>query len=590
MNWSFLRIFGVALVATVMATVTVGLAADYLIIKKKDGTTQKVPLNFPAGQIEEFDVQSGPPPTAPPTPEPGVQEKEPGRAVEGELQLPPRGPERPARRPTGPTKPQAEVERARPPRGPVSAAAPMSKGVFSVNVYKLPDNIKALPDFSALAPTEVLPADIIDINPEKGTTSLSELPQDTKGLGLRFIGIFAVSGEGIFKWRLHAKDGARVNVDDKTLIEMDGVHEPLSKSGFLYFAEGVHAIVVDSFNSTGSPALQLYVQPPLGQERLFSINKGLTGWKEPEKPYDVLWGQVYFVPKGSYPKGPDFSRLSPIGRLIAAELNISGDEGFPGLPGRRDMVAIRYQGYFTVNGAGVFAFRMVADDYAKLTIGQDEIAEITDGSKSGDAGKLGWAFLQQGNYPITVDYFHARGSPDLKLLVTEPEKEERVFAPAQPLTGFAGDSGKLSLIPAFVYFLKPGVKKLPNFNKLSPAGMFFTKSVDYPIDRGTRIFPGLPQRDSWFGLRFYVKFSLSDQEAGTYKFRIVCRDGARLIIGKKIVVNADGAGKTREATGETTLQAGSHEMFLDYFQTTGPNGLQLFITPPGGEEKVFAFN
>jgi len=30
-------------------------------------------------------------------------------------------------------------------------------------------------------------------------------------------------------------------------------------------------------------------------------------------------------------------------------------------------------------------------------------------------------------------------------------------------------------------------------------------------------------------------------------------------------------------------------MFLDYLQTTGPNGLQLFITPPGGEEKVFSF-
>lgn len=609
MNEPFLRIVGISLAAAVLVTVTAGFGADYLIIKKKDGTTQRVPLNFPAGQIEEFDVQSAPPGTARPPREPGVVIPQPGeervegeaRQTETEPEGPPSGapfifqegprpgPRTPERAPTGPRKPEAETERARGPRGPVAAAAPVSKGTFSVNVYKVPGDIKALPDFSALAPIEVLPADTVNLNPSTGVSSPANLPEDTTGLGLRFVGMFVVSGEGIFKWRLHAKDGARVHIDDKTLIEIDGVHEPLSKSGFVHLAEGVHSIVVDSFNSTNSPVLELYVQPPLGGEQVFSIGKGLVGWKEPVKPYDVLWGQVYFVPKGTYPKGPDLSRLSPIGRLIAPELSISGGEGFPGLPGRRDMVAIRYQGYFSVDGAGVFAFRLVSDDYAKLTIGQDEIAEVTDGTKSGERGKLGWAFLQQGNYPITVDYFHARGSPTIKLLVTEPEKEEKVFTPSEPVVGFASDSGKLSLIPAFVYFLKPGINKLPNFNKLSPAGMFFTQAIDYPSDRGAQTFPGLPQRDSWFGLRFYVKFSLSDQEAGTYKFRIVCRDGARLIIGKKIVVNADGVGKIREEAGEILLSAGSHEMFLDYFQTTGPNGLQLFITPPGGEEKVFAF-
>jgi hypothetical protein len=611
MNRSFLRIIGVALAAGVLATVTAGFGADYLIIKKKDGTTQRVPLNFPPGQIEEFEVQSTPSGPAPTTTEPEEVAPQPGKgrieSETGQIQPEPEGPpsgapfifqespqpvtKAPKKSPTGPRKPEAEAEaeRSTGPRGPVAAAAPLTKGTFSVNVYKLPESIKALPDFSALAPVEVLSGDTINLNLPKGVNSLANLPQDTTGLGLRFVGMFEVSGQGIFKWRLHAKDGARMNIDDKTLIEMDGVHEPLSKSGFVQLAEGVHSIVVDSFNSTGSPVLELSVEPPIGEEHVFSISKGLVGWQEPKKPYDVLWGQVYFVPKGTYPKGPDLSRLTPIGRIIAPDLSIAGSEGFPGLPGRRDMVAIRYQGYFTVDGAGIFAFRLVSDGYAKLTIGKDEIVDVPAATKSSEPGKLGWAFLQQGNYPISVDYFHTRGNPTLKLLVTEPQKEEKIFTPAEPVVGFASDSGKLSLIPAFVYFLKPGTGRLPNFNKLSPAGMFFTQAIDYPIDRGTKIFPGVPQRDSWLGLRFYVKFSLSDQEAGTYKFRLVCRDGARLIIGKKIIINADGVGKRREGAGEIVLNAGSHEMFLDYFQTTGPDGLQLFITPPGGEEKIFAF-
>jgi hypothetical protein len=91
------------------------------------------------------------------------------------------------------------------------------------------------------------------------------------------------------------------------------------------------------------------------------------------------------------------------------------------------------------------------------------------------------------------------------------------------------------------------------------------------------------------GLRFYVKFSLGEQEAGNYKFRVVAEDAARLIVGKKIVVEAAAMGKLQDLSGTVNLPAGSHEMFLDYMQATGPSAIQLYITPPGGEEKIFAF-
>ena len=225
----------------------------------------------------------------------------------------------------------------------------------------------------------------------------------------------------------------------------------------------------------------------------------------------------------------------------------------------------------------------------RLTIGEKTIAEITSGTKSNPDGKLGWAFLQKGSYPIALDYFHPQGPPLLQLYVTQPIKSEELFAPAQTLQGFSSEEGKVNQIPAFVYFLKPNTTKMPNFNKMTPAGMFFTSAVDYPVDRGSREFPGVPKRDEWLGLRFYVKFSLSDKEAGDYKFRVVCRDAARLIVGKKLIINAEGVGKVQEKSGEANLAPGSHEMFLDYMHTTGPDGIQLFITPPGGEEKVFAF-
>lgn len=619
MKSSLLKI-ALTLVAVFSVAVVLPVAGeDYLVIKKKGGPTQKVPLNFSPEQIESFQVESGQAPagekpkgqTAPAVTEPAQEEgaeaeEESGKPMElqpgapsaspmilkdGKGAAPSGTPMRPPARPAVREEPKvAPVEPAkREITGPTAATpAPRGQGLLTVNVYKLPENIQALPEYSAFKPKQTLTTDRINLDPAKGDNEPAGLTE-TDGMGLRFIGTFSVSGEGIFRFRLLSKDGSRMHIDDKTVIENDGVHEPTSKNAFLHLSEGIHTIIVDSFNAKGPPVLRLFVEPPLGKEEIFSASTGIAGWKEPAKPYDVLWGQVYFVPKGNFPEGPDFSKLSPIGRIIAPQLNITGGEGIEGLPGRKDMVGIRYQGYFKVDGAGIFAFRLVSDYFARLSIGQSEVAEVVGGTKNDPQGKLGWAFLQKGSYPISVDYFHPSGEPRLELHVTQPDKQEELFSPINPLVGYSSETGQLSLVPAFVYFLKPGTKKLPNYNKMTPSGMFFAKAVDFPLDRGTQEFPGVPKRTEWFGLRFYVKFTLSTQESGVYKFRVIAKDAARLIIGKKMVVNAEGPGKIQDQSGSVELKEGSHELFLDYLQTTGPNALQLYITPPGGQEKIFAF-
>ena len=609
MRASYLSIAVAALGIMLVGMVGLSFGEDQLVIKRKDGTVQRVPLPFAPDEIESFQVEPSRRPAARPgeEPRPTTQPRPAPRIGEGErppapAEVTPRVPrpgvtrppiEREEPKPTGPRAVEKPAPReARPPaerRPPAEPGITPGLGEFNVNVYKLPDNIRAIPEYSALRPVKIISGDRVDLQGAKGVTEPAGIPENTDGLGLRIMGTFKVTGEGIFRWRVNSKDGARLHVDDKTVTENDGVHEPSSKVGFIHLAEGVHTVMLDSFNSKGGPVLQLFVTPPVGQEEIFSINKGLAGWLEPAKPYDVLWGQVYFMPKGDYPKGPDFSKISPIGRTIAQELSLSAGAEFPGVPGRKDMLGVRYEGFFNVKGAGIFAFRLRTDDFAKLTIGNNAIAEVTGGLKSSPDGKIGWAFLQEGSYPMTVEYFHAKGDPTLQLFVTQPERQEEVFSPGVPLEGYASDTEQLHAIPAFVYFLKPNTRKMPNYNSLTPSGMFFTKAIDYPSDRGSREFPGVPKRDEWLGIRFYVKFSLTDQEQGEYKFRIVTDDAARLIVGKKLVVSAEGFGTVQEKTGTVTMAAGSHEMFLDYMQGTGPSGIQLYITPPGGDEKIFSF-
>ncbi|MEW6350224.1 MAG: hypothetical protein AB1646_14250 [Thermodesulfobacteriota bacterium] len=581
----------------------VGWAQNYLIIRNRDGTIQRIPLQHDPEQIESFRMEAGPKVEAPPAgKEPAVvPARPPERAPEQPSERPPLGmprvgPRQPPPLPGPSLEPPATRKPEPPTKAEIKAVEPPSvakmDGRFVVNVYKLPKNVKTLPDFATMRPVQMITAPRIDLNPATGSNEPADLPQDDEGLGLRFQGMFYVSGEGIFKWRLHSKDGARMHIDDKTLIENDGIHGPSSKTGFVHLAEGAHTIIVDSFNVKGSPVLQLFVTPPVGPEQVFSPVTGVAGWKEPRKLFDVLWGQVYFVPKGDYPKGPEFSKLNPIGRVIAPELNIGGGADIPGLPGKKDMVGIRYDGFFNVEGAGIFSFRLAADHYAKLSIGKYTIVETTGKDSN---GAVGWAWLEQGGqgkgYPIVIDYFHPSGTPRLELYVAQPEKPETLFSPGRALAGYNWEQESGGNLRGYVYFVRPGTKTFPNLNEMKAAGMFQTSAIDYPIDRpeGSE-FPGIPKRDSWFAVRFPIAITLSDAEKGNYKFRMVAKSGARFIVDDKRLINMDRVSdEVREESGTVVLNKGKHTFFLDFFATTGPNALQLYITPPGGEEKIFAF-
>ena len=137
-----------------------------------------------------------------------------------------------------PTQPQIQQRPSRPevaaPSRKIEIAPPPAPGRgFSVNIYKLPENVKTLPDYSAFRPSGTTLTDKINLEPAKGEKDPSGLPESMDGLGLRFAGMFITTGEGIFRWRVHSKDGARLHIDDKTLIENDGIHEAASKVGYV---------------------------------------------------------------------------------------------------------------------------------------------------------------------------------------------------------------------------------------------------------------------------------------------------------------------------------------------------------------------
>jgi hypothetical protein len=169
---------------------------------------------------------------------------------------------------------------------------------------------------------------------------------------------------------------------------------------------------------------------------------------------------------------------------------------------------------------------------------------------------------------------------ELSKPIPPPDKpSDNVFGYDKPVAGcFEGE----------VFFIAKDTKRLPqNYDDLQASTVLYACEWDIPTRKWEQGFPGIKDRFEWFAIRYSGVFAV--EKAGRYEFRLSSDDGTKLIIDGKVVIDNDGQHAPKEKTGKVKLDAGDHEMVLEYFQ--GPRyhiNLQLYVTPPGDEEGLFS--
>jgi predicted alpha/beta superfamily hydrolase len=103
-----------------------------------------------------------------------------------------------------------------------------------------------LPDFSTLKPYA------------SGTLSNFVMPDSTikTGFGVQYTGYIKATEEGYYDLAISSNDGSRLYVNDKMLIDLDGIHNSDDMKVYrVYLKAGYHQIRVDYFNKGGDPSL-----------------------------------------------------------------------------------------------------------------------------------------------------------------------------------------------------------------------------------------------------------------------------------------------------------------------------------------------
>lgn len=136
------------------------------------------------------------------------------------------------------------------------------QGVLAV-VYKLPQGTNKLPNFSQLEPagTFVSSAIYAGVRDFKRGFPGAEIDGNLvrEWYGVRFVGQVNATREADYSFKLLNSDGAKLYIDDKVVIDNDGVHGPTEKEGTVRLTQGKHRIVVEFFKTTGTElALQVW--------------------------------------------------------------------------------------------------------------------------------------------------------------------------------------------------------------------------------------------------------------------------------------------------------------------------------------------
>ena len=158
--------------------------------------------------------------------------------------------------------------------------------------------------------------------------------------------------------------------------------------------------------------------------------------------------------------------------------------------------------------------------------------------------------------------------------------------PSQDKSDFGSTAPIANSLKGEVYFIAEGVSSLPNLDGQRAVATLYTTAINIAPRRFDSGFPGIPNRVEWFAIRYTGDFYVKTE--GVYRFRTMADDGCWLVINGKTVIDDRRGHAPTSASGEIRLYQGMHQIRLDYFQ--GPRydlALQLFVTQPGGSEKIF---
>ena len=142
--------------------------------------------------------------------------------------------------------------------------------------------------------------------------NVPQLKQRDK-FALRFTGMISAPKSGKYTFFVASDDGSRIYLNDKLLVNNDGLHGMVEKSGSVELPAGAHKLVVTYFDNGGGDGLNVTWQGPGFKKR--KIAKELLSIGGSETLHDLAIRALGSIP------GHDEAKFTALAALVAAGKN-----------------------------------------------------------------------------------------------------------------------------------------------------------------------------------------------------------------------------------------------------------------------------
>lgn len=152
-------------------------------------------------------------------------------------------------------------------------------------VYKLKPESKRIPNFKKLKPVATLYTYSLEITPRDFTQGIPGVPDLLEWFAIDYTGRFFINELGEYRFSLTSDDGSKLWIDNREVVDNNGLHAPETVEGKIKLAPGIHSIHVTYFQGPRfHVALMLDVIPPGGAKKPFDLRDYKPPTEYFEKP------------------------------------------------------------------------------------------------------------------------------------------------------------------------------------------------------------------------------------------------------------------------------------------------------------------
>lgn len=150
----------------------------------------------------------------------------------------------------------------------------IKSGGLTGRVYEIAPNTPNLPSFDAMRPIAKVWTTKLDIPLQDFTRGFPGVPERFEWFAIDYTGNIWIPKGGRYHFSLASDDGSALFVDDRLVIDNDGIHPIVVKKGAVHLSAGRHSIRIAYFQGPRTQlALVFKIQAPGQSWRIFDTDQ-----------------------------------------------------------------------------------------------------------------------------------------------------------------------------------------------------------------------------------------------------------------------------------------------------------------------------